>query len=158
VLALTWYEWFKSGHVLAAVIWVGGAVVMNVLAFLTKRENDPDRMVHFAKQAEWVGTRIFTPMSLVVLGLGFGLMENGQSPWTYDLTWVQIALAGWGASFLIGLLFLGPESGRLAKLQAERPPTDPEVQRRINRIVTIARADAVLLLFIVFDMTAKPFS
>jgi len=25
-LALTWYEWFKTGHVLAAVLWVGNAV------------------------------------------------------------------------------------------------------------------------------------
>jgi hypothetical protein len=71
---------------------------------------------------------------------------------------VQIALAGWGASFLIGLLFLGPESGRLAKLQADRPPSDPEVQQRIRRILTVARLDALILLFIVFDMTAKPFS
>jgi uncharacterized membrane protein len=80
VLALTWYEWFKSGHVLAAAIWVGGGVLMNILAVLTQRADDPVRMVQFAKQAEWVGMRVFTPMSLIVLGLGFGLMENGQSP------------------------------------------------------------------------------
>jgi len=158
MLALTWYDWFKSGHVLAAVVWVGGAVTLNVLAILTQRADDPVRMVHFAKQAEWVGTRIFTPMSLVLLGLGFGLIENGRSPWSYDLTWVQIALAGWGASFLIGLFFLGPESGRLGRLMADRPPSDPDVQRRIRRILMIARVDALLLLFMVFDMTAKPFS
>ena len=61
MLALVWYDWFKAAHVLAAVIWVGGGVALNVLAVLTQRENDPLRMVHFAKQAEFVGTRIFTP-------------------------------------------------------------------------------------------------
>jgi hypothetical protein len=37
-----------------------------------------------------------------------------------------------------------------------RPPEDPEVQSRIKRILTIARFDVVLLLSVVFVMTAKP--
>ena len=156
MLALVWYDWFKAAHVLAAVIWVGGGVALNVLAILTQRENDPLRMVHFAKQAEFVGTRIFTPMSLVVLGFGFGLVENGQ--WTYDPTWIKIGLAAWGLSFLVGAAFLGPESGRLGKLMLERDPADPQVQARIRRILMVSRVDALILLFVVFDMTAKPWS
>jgi hypothetical protein len=27
-LALAWYEWFKTGHVLAAVLWVGGGATL----------------------------------------------------------------------------------------------------------------------------------
>jgi len=156
VLAVTTYDWFLSAHVLAAVIWVGGNVAMNILALLTQREKDPLRMVHFAKQAEWLGMRVFTPMSLVLLGFGFGMISNADLG--YGLTWIQIALAGWAASFLIGLLFLGPESARLGKLMLERPPEDPEVQRRIGRILMVAKVDALILLFIVFDMTAKPWS
>ncbi len=37
-----------------------------------------------------------------------------------------------------------------------RPPDDPEIQHRIRRILTILRIDVVLLLAIVFVMTAKP--
>jgi hypothetical protein len=37
-----------------------------------------------------------------------------------------------------------------------RPPEDPEVQYRIRRILLIARIDVLLLLAIVFVMTAKP--
>src|SRR5213593_1136169 len=128
MLALVWYEWFKAAHVLAAVIWVGGGVAVNVLAILTQREKDPLRMVQFAKQAEFVGQRIFTPMSLAVLGFGFGMIENAG--YGYDFTWIKIALAGWGLSFLVGAGFLGPESGRLGRLMVERGPADAEVQAR----------------------------
>jgi hypothetical protein len=38
-----------------------------------------------------------------------------------------------------------------------RPPDDPEIQARIRRILLFARVDVILLLLIVFDMTAKPF-
>jgi len=55
------------------------------------------------------------------------------------------------------MLFPGPESGKLGKLMPTRPPEDPEVQMRIRRILTVARFDVLLLLSVVFVMTAKPF-
>jgi uncharacterized membrane protein len=157
MLALTWYDWFKSLHVLAAVLWVGGNVTLVTYAFLTLRQNDPAEAASFARKAGLIGERFFTPMSLIVLAFGFGLMENSASPWSYDQFFVIFALAGWAASTLIGVLFLGPETKKLGKLMPTRPPDDPEIQYRIRRILTIARIDAVLLLAIVFVMTAKPF-
>ena len=76
--------------------------------------------------------------------------------WGYDHFFVQFSLAGWGASALTGMFFLGPESKKLGKLMSTRPPEDPEVQYRIRRILFVARFDVVLLLAIVFVMTAKP--
>ena len=157
VLALTWYEWFKAGHVLASVAWVGGGATLALYAVLTVRERNPAEMASFARKAGLIGERVYTPLSLLVLGLGFGLMENGQSPWTYDQFFVIFALAGWGVSAATGMIFLGPEAGRLGKLMPTRPPDDPEIQARIRRILMFARADVILLLLIVFDMTAKPF-
>ena len=157
MVALTWYDWFKSLHVLAAVLWVGGNVTLVTYAFLTLRQNDPAEMASFARRAALIGERFFTPMSFIVLAFGFGLMENSASPWTYDQFFVIFALAGWGASALIGMLFLGPEAKRLGRLMPTRAVDDPEVQYRIRRILMVARVDAVLLIAIVFVMTAKPF-
>src|SRR5215470_17387230 len=157
MVALTWYDWFKTLHVLAAVLWVGGNVTLVTYAFLTLRQNDPAEMASFARKAALIGERFFTPMSFIVLGMGFGLMENSASPWTYDQFFVIFALAGWAASALIGILFLGPEAKKLGKLMPTRSPEDPEVQYKIRRILMIARIDALLLIAIVFVMTAKPF-
>jgi uncharacterized membrane protein len=157
MVALTWYDWFKTLHVLAAVLWVGGNVTLVTYAFLTLRQNDPAEMASFARKAALMGERFFLPLSLIVLAFGFGLMENSFSPWTYDQFFVIFALAGWGASALIGSAFLGPEAKKLGKLMPTRSPDDPEVQYKIRRILMIARIDAVLLVAIVFVMTAKPF-
>jgi uncharacterized membrane protein len=157
MLGLTWYEWFKTLHVLAAVVWVGGGTTLVVYAFLTMRQNTPAEMASFARKAGLIGERFYTPMSFIVLAFGFGLMENSASPWTYDQFFVIFAFAGWAASTLIGVLFLGPEAKKLGKLMPTRPPDDPEIQYRIRRILMIARIDVVLLLAIVFVMTAKPF-
>jgi uncharacterized membrane protein len=157
MVALTWYDWFKTLHVLAAVLWVGGNVTLVTYAFLTLRQNDPAEMASFARKAALMGERFFLPLSLIVLAFGFGLMENSFSPWTYDQFFVIFALAGWGASALIGSAFLGPEAKKLGKLMPTRSPDDPEVQYKIRRILMIARIDAAVLIAVVFVMTAKPF-
>ncbi len=96
--AIAWYDWFKSAHVVAAVVWVGGGTILAVLGHLTRREDDPVRGAQFAKQAEWVGTRVFTPLSLLLLAFGFAMMENGDSPWRYGDFWVSFGLGVWFAS------------------------------------------------------------
>ena len=156
-LALTWYDWFKTGHVLAAVLRVGGGATLALYAILTQRQNTPEEMASVARKAALIGERAYTPLSLLVLAFGFGLMENSQSPWTYDQFFVIFALAGWGVSAATGAFFLGPEAKRLGKLMPSRPADDPEVQARIRRILMIARIDVVVLVAVVFVMTAKPF-
>jgi uncharacterized membrane protein len=123
-VALTWYDWFKAGHVLAAVLWVGGGATVALFAILTQRQNDSVEMASVARKAALIGQRVYAPLSLLVLAFGFGLMENGQSPWTYDQFFVIFALAGWGVSAGIGILFLGPEAGRLGRLTPWTSPDD----------------------------------
>ena len=156
MLALTWYDWFKAGHVIVAVLWVGGGATLGLLALMTLRLNDPLRMAQFAHQAGKIGELLYTPSSLLVLLFGIGLMTNDQSPWDWDMTFVQIALAGWALTFLVGFFYIRPTAAKLAKAIEERGPTDPEAQRLIKNILLVTRIDVLILLFIVFDMTAKP--
>ena len=156
LLAIETYFWLKSVHVLAAVMWVGGNVMLTLLGIMTIGLRDPVRLTQFAKQVAFLAARYFPPLSLMVIGFGFWMVEEGLAGWTYDMTWLQIGIAGWIASFVIGAFYLGPRASKLSKLLDERPPEDNEVQELIQRILFVARIDAVLLLFIVFDMTAKP--
>jgi hypothetical protein len=91
-----------------------------------------------------------------VVGFGFWMVQEGDLG--DDARWLQIGIAGWIASFVIGAGYLGPHASKLAKLLDQRPPEDDEVQDLIRRILLVARIDAVILLVVVFDMTAKPWS
>jgi uncharacterized membrane protein len=156
MLAVTTYEWLKAAHVLAVVMWVGGGVVITLLALMTIGLGDPVRLAQFAKQAAFLGGTYFPPLSLMVVGFGFGLVEKGD--WGYDPTWIQIGIAGWAASFVLGAGYLGPRAKKLDKLLGERSPDDAGVTDLIRRILLVARFDSVVLLFITFDMVAKPWS
>ena len=60
------------------------------------------------------------------------------------------------ASFITGVAFLGPESGRIGKMLEEQGADDPEAQARIARILVVSRIELTLLVLIVLDMVSKP--
>jgi uncharacterized membrane protein len=148
------YELLLFVHVLAAVVWIGGALSLQVLAIRAERSPDGGRVANIATEAEWVGSRIFLPASIGLLLAGIGLTLEGD--WGFTTLWVLLGLIAYGLSALTGSLFLGPESGRIGKMIAEVGPQDPEVIARIKRIFLVSRIELVVLLFIVFDMTVKP--
>jgi uncharacterized membrane protein len=156
LLAVATYEWFKTVHVLAVVMWVGGGVMLTLLALMTIALRDPVRLVQFTRQVAFLGGTYFPPLSLLVLGFGFGLVENGH--WGYHPAWIQIGIVGWAVSFVTGAGYLGPQSKRLARMLEDRPPEHAGVQALIQRILFVARLDSVLLLFVTLDMVAKPWS
>jgi uncharacterized membrane protein len=148
------YEWLLFFHIAAAIVWLGGGVAIQVLAIRANRTDDTARMVTIAHEAEWFGTRVFLPSSLLVLVLGIILTLDG--PWDFGQTWIVLALIGYGLSFVTGAAFLGPESGRIGKLLAAEGPDSPAVQARIQRIFLVSRIELVLLYLIVLDMAVKP--
>ena len=80
-------------------------------------------------------------------------MDRGG--WEYRF-WVMFALAGWGASFLLGVLVLSPESGRIAKLIEARGGVDAEIGARIERLLLFSRVELAVLALIAMDMVIKP--
>lgn len=150
---ITTYQWFLAAHILAAVVWVGGALTIQFFALRARAANSGQRMADFAADAEWVGMRVFMPTSLVLIVFGFLLIHQGH--WSYQF-WVIFPIAVWALSFLIGAGFLGPESGRLNALISREGVEHPEVVARINRIFLVSRAELVLLLLVVADMALKP--
>src|SRR5437016_5435236 len=58
MLAITLYLTLKSLHVLAAITWVGGAITTQAFAIRTTRSEDPERLVAFTRDVEFIGQRM----------------------------------------------------------------------------------------------------
>jgi len=151
----SWYFVFKTIHVLAAIIWLGGGAIITVLAWRAQRARDTPQLLQIGKQAEWLSTRVFVPASLTVVVMGVILMH--KAGFGYDHFWTLFGVIAWAVSFVVGAAFLGPQTGKLAKLMETRGPDDPAVAARLDVIINVARADVVLVLLVAADMVAKPF-
>ena len=151
---MTWYTFFKSVHVVAAVIWVGGAFIIQAFAFRILRTGDARRQAEFAKDSEVIGMRVFIPATWLLLLAGIGMMINLD--WSWGQNWIVFGLIAFALSFVVGAGFLGPESGRIAKVIERDGPESPEAQRRIRRILLIGRCEFVVLLAVIVNMVVKP--
>jgi uncharacterized membrane protein len=151
---LTWYTFFKSIHVITAVIWVGGAAMIQAFAFRILRTGDGKRQADFAKDAEVIGMRVFIPASLILFLAAIAMMVNLD--WSWSQNWIVLGVIAFGLSFALGAGFIGPESGRIAELIEKEGPDSPAVQARIRRILTISRCELVVLLIVIVNMVVKP--
>lgn len=150
---MTWYTFLLFVHVSMAIVWIGGGLMMQFFA-LRAITAGPARAAAFATDVEWIANRTLIPSSLLALVSGILLVVEG--PWSFGDDWIVIGLVLFGITFVAGITFLGPESGRLGTLIAEQGMESPEAQRRLGRIILFSRLDLVLLFLIVFDMSVKP--
>ena len=161
LIILLWYARFpsydiwKAVHVAFAAIWLGGGVVIAILAGVAERARDRQLLMIVGRQAELVTAWIFTPASVVVLGFGVVTVEKGG--WSWGEFWIVFAIVGWSISAATGILFLSPRVKKLNQLVALHGTEHPETERRLRTILTVTRVNAALLLLLVVDMTAKPF-
>jgi uncharacterized membrane protein len=149
------YDWLKSLHVLMAILWVGGAATIQVLAIRTTRANDPERLRTLAGEIEFIGTRIFTPASLLLLILGIWMVIDAPA-WTFGQFWILAALAMFAFSFVSGAFYLGPQSGKLKKMYEAEGASAPGAPALIGKLFLVSRIELVLMVLIVFDMVIKP--
>lgn len=148
------YEWLVLVHVVMAVVWVGGGAILNLQAIRIQRGGEPERLAGFGREVEWIGTRIFMPASLLLLGSGIWAALDAD--WDFGAAWISIGFAGYALSFLAGITFLGPESGRIAKLAAAEGASSAAVQARLGRLLALTRIELLILLVVIWAMVTKP--
>jgi uncharacterized membrane protein len=140
-------------HVLAAVIWVGGSVLLLALGYYL-RGHDLGTRVEYTRWTEWLGPRIFAPMSIIVIVAGHLLVN--EIGYDFDQTWLMLGQAGWLLSFLIGIGFYPREGKKREKLIEQHGAEHASVAASINRVLTVATIDTLIVVLVVIDMTTKP--
>ncbi|MGI9120051.1 MAG: DUF2269 family protein [Acidimicrobiales bacterium] len=147
------YNVLKFLHIMAAVVWVGGAILLQAMAQFALKSNLSGRAAEFAGEVEVIGKRFFTPLSVVVLVLGIGLVQQGD--WGFGKPWVILGMLGIVATIATGAGYLGPQMGKLAKVIEAEGADAPSVRTKMKTILNVARIDIVVLVVIIFVMVTK---
>lgn len=156
IAAPSTYGVYKMLHVVAAVVWVGGAAMIAVLALLTERENDPAGLAALGRKTEYLSNRFFIPSALAVLAFGIAMMLEGDLDW--GQFWLIVGLVGFAVTFAVGIAYLGPQTKKVAALTEEHGPEHALTQAALKKLLVVVRFDVAMMLVIVADMAAKPFS
>jgi uncharacterized membrane protein len=152
----SWFDAFLTVHISFVVIWIGGGTTLTILGIMAERRGDGTELAVIARQAAFLGQRVFAPAAIVVLAMGAAMVENQHIG--YGHFWTGFGALGLLSSFVIGVAVLSPMSVEVGKILAEKGPDAPESKAAVSKILLIARADVAVLLLVIVDMVTKPFS
>jgi hypothetical protein len=57
---------------------------------------------------------------------------------------------------ILGIGYFGPEGKRISRMADERGAEDPEVRRRMGRLLGFSQVDVLILLVVLWLMVFKP--
>jgi uncharacterized membrane protein len=147
--------WIHFIHVLSAIIWVGGGVMLSLIGARTRKSEDARLIGEFARTLSYVGLRVLTPAVVAVLLTGLWLVLTG-SEWKFTQLWVLLGLSAFIAVFLIGAIYLSRIAIQLDRLTAGTDINLREARDLLGRWILGYQIILVILIFAVWDMVFKP--
>jgi uncharacterized membrane protein len=149
----TLYDWLLFLHVLAAMVWLGGGVMLAALAARVLRDPEPGAVAGFTGSLRVLGPLVLAPATLAVLALGIWLVLDSEA-WDFGQLWVQLGLGLFAGAFLVGAAFQSRSA--LAATRAAERGDDGEARRQLRRWLWGYRLIVLLLVVAAWDMTTKP--
>jgi len=123
---LNTYEMLLWLHVLFAILWVGGNVMLNLVAVRARTSGDSTQLASLFRTLAWFGGRYFMPVSLLTLVFGFWIAAEGG--WSYsDNPWSSFPWRSTPCAFLIGCC---SSARKQAHREAARYDPAPETRTR----------------------------
>jgi uncharacterized membrane protein len=140
-------------HIICGLIWVGGAVTLQVLAVIASRSADSSDLPRVGHYAERVGTLVFIPASLILFVAGVLMVLQA---WNFGQLWVAVAVVLWIASALTGAIYLGPRAKKVGQLFQAEGPESVAGRTMLNKVFLVSRLELVSFAVIVGMMVFKP--
>ncbi|MGQ0815643.1 MAG: DUF2269 family protein [Gemmatimonadota bacterium] len=148
------YTTLKFIHVASIAIWFGGLVTLLLLNRMLARGTEPAVAQVLGRQGGALSMRLFIPAMLVSVITGIGMVQVGNL--SFGSTWIIWGMVGVVVSFVLGAIFTGGASRRLAQRLASGEIDAVAAAAVQRRIFAVALVNVALLLSIVWAMVAKP--
>ncbi len=146
-------------HIFFAASWMGGVIALIVLSLVGWKPST-DGALAFARDAlHWIDVVVIIPACLGSLATGFlfALLTN----WGFfQQRWLVIKWTLTTAMILFGIFFLGPwvdETATRAARDGVAALDDAAYSETALRVLAFSIVQIVLLVFMVFLSTLKPF-
>jgi uncharacterized membrane protein len=147
--------WLLVVHILGAMVWVGGGVMLTLIGVRARSSSDPNAMGEFARVVPYVGPRVLGPAVVVLLVTGV-LMVLRSAAWNFSQVWVLLALGLFVLAFVIGAIYLSRVGIEMARVAGGDGVAIAKGAALLNRWLLGYGAILLLLLVAVWDMVFKP--
>jgi uncharacterized membrane protein len=145
---------FHFLHQLAAIIWLGGILAVNVLQVRIGTGNDRAAQESLLRQSDLYGRAVITPAAAVVLLSGLVLVV--QDDLSFGEFWVVWGLVAVFVSLALGATLIRVTNAELRRLATATTLDNPRWPRLQRRAAILYAINLVLLVSVVWAMVFKP--
>jgi uncharacterized membrane protein len=146
------YDWLLLGHLVAAMVWLGGGVMLAAFG-LTALRGDEAAVARFVGGMRLIGPAVLAPATIATLGLGIWLVLDSAA-WDFGQTWVVLALALFAAAGGVGA---GHQARTAINAQRAIERDDhAEARRQLTHWMWGYAVVVAVLLAVAWDMVFKP--
>lgn len=149
-----WYAILKVVHVLAVVVWVGGAIALAGVTMRLQRAGDRATLAAFIPQAGRYGHTMGAPASLLVLLTGIAMVIVGNVG--FRPLWVSWGFAGIVLHFVFGALVLRKRNIALAAAAAASPVDEGRIADAGSRLRVATAVYLLIMASVIVVMVFKP--
>lgn len=146
--------WLRLAHILAAIVWVGGGLMLIVIGLRARRSGDIGIILEFAQTLAYVGLRLFVPAVLVLLVTGVWMVLSGEG--TFLKLWILLALGGFAVAFVIAVGYLSGVVVELERVASQADASAAAVGDLLGRWIAGWGIVLLVLALTVWDMVFKP--
>jgi uncharacterized membrane protein len=145
--------WLRLGHILGAIVWVGGGLMLSFVGGRVRAGDDPRAIGAFGRMLGYIGVRVLVPSVVATLVFGVWLVLAAFDG-DFSQLWVILGLVLFAVAFGIGAVYLSRVGVQLQGLSDGS--TAAESVSLLDRWILGYRVVLVVLLLAVVDMVVKP--
>jgi uncharacterized membrane protein len=146
-------DWLLLGHILAAMVWIGGITVLGAFAIRILRGDDSGATGGFLASLRMIGPVVLAPAPVLLIVLGLWLVGESDA-WDFGQLWVQIAIGLFAAAFLVGAAH--QSRAAIAAERAAARGDAGEARHQLRRWAWGMGLIVILLVAATWDMVFKP--
>lgn len=143
-------------HVLAAAVWFGAAVALNIMLGRLSTAGDNAGKAVVAGQATWFSRGVFDPAAIVTLLAGIGMVLASDGAISFGDMWITIGFAGVILTLGIGHGMISPTVKKLQNVMQTEGPDSPNAPPLEKRIAMLSMIDILILVIVIWAMVTQP--
>ncbi|HYI45981.1 MAG TPA: DUF2269 family protein [Actinomycetota bacterium] len=136
------------GHIVGAIVWIGGAIMFNVLSGRMRKAGNAEQVAHVIEESIWLGKSFYTPAALWVLVSGVTLVLTSSGAYQFQDIFVAVGIAVVIGSAITGGAYYGKEAEAIVQGAKANGIEAPDVQKRLDRIRLISWLEIAALLVV----------
>jgi uncharacterized membrane protein len=148
---MNYSAWFLFLHIVGVILYVGGDIILNILALKSYKEQDVNG---FLKVVKWISPVVGIG-AILTLPTGIGLVLQ-SSVWSFSMFWVlsglfMVVIAGISES-----IYFSKQLREIQSILTEQVSDNTKVTTRMKHIIRIAFIINLLFLIVIWLMVFKP--